>query len=240
MRRLLVFVWAVTALMGLLASNTAAHSVDLDCGDFASQTGAQNHRDLHPGDPDGLDEDNDGVGCPELPCPCGATVLPPSTPIPVRSPPAAPPPPLATDARVVGVIDANTLTVRLPAGETVDVRLIGIDAPKRRGPGARADCGALDATAHMKRLALRNGIGRSVRLRTDPTHAPDDGLGRRLAYVDARGVDFGRTLISSGWAQVDAFDGDFLRANIYRKAQASAKAAQRGAWRRCSGAAAAR
>ncbi len=234
-RRLLLLAGAVIVLMGLLASNAATHTRDLDCSDFAFQTAAQDHRDVHLGDPDRLDDDDDGTTCEELPCPCGATPLPPVTPIPARSPPATVPAPLTTTARVDDVIDGRTLKVRLPAGEIVDVALIGIDSPQTGRPGSRGECAALDATARMRKLAFGNATGPIVRLQTDPTQDRVDRSDRLLVYVSARGVDFGRTMIASGLAKVHGSERDFVRLTSYRKAQASAKAAKRGVWRRCGG-----
>ncbi|MDP8908657.1 MAG: thermonuclease family protein [Chloroflexota bacterium] len=228
-RRLLLLVCTLgAALAGLPASNAAAHSVDLDCSDFGFQAAAQDHKDVHAGDPDQLDDDDDGRACEdELPCPCDdATVAPHAlAPTPVRPLPATVPARLPTRAEVVRVIDGDTLTVRPAVGETLTVRLVGVTAARRR-------CGGPNAVARMKALVFHNGIGRSVRLRTDPTEDREDRFGRTLAYVSVRGADLGRTLVSSGWASVDIFK-DFVRATIYRRAQASAKAAGRGMWRRC-------
>lgn len=233
-RRWLVLVGAVCASMALLTADGVTHSVDLDCEDFKTQRSAQDHRNTHSGDPDGLDDAN-GETCPGLPCPCGATELPPPAPTPIRAAPTAPlGMPSTTEARVTAVVDAGTLAVRLPAGDAAHVRLIGVDAPKPRAVRARAACGAADAAARMRRLAFRNGVGRRVRLTSDPTQAREDGFARSLAYVDARGVDFGRTLIVSGWAKVDASDRDFQRLGSYRKAQHAARAAGLGVWRMCS------
>lgn len=237
MRRVLLLVIAVAALTTMPASDAAAHSVDLDCPDFASQAQAQEHRDRHAGDPDRLDHDEDGTACEELPCPCGFIVLPPAPPVPARSAPGPLPWPLTMKARVAGVIDAGTLKVRLLDGEMITVRLIGIHSPTRRGTGSRGECGAQEATARMKRLAFRDGVGRIVELRTDPTREREGESGGLLAYVGVGGSDFGRTLIASGWAKVQPFDANFLRVSAYRKAQASAKAAKRGLWRRCAGSA---
>lgn len=46
-----------------------AAAADLDCADFSSQAEAQ--ESLLPGDPYGLDGDNDGIACEDNPCPCG-------------------------------------------------------------------------------------------------------------------------------------------------------------------------
>lgn len=51
--------------MFLLGSAGSAAAVDYDCEDFSSQEEAQEY--LLPGDPYGLDGDNDGVACEDLP-----------------------------------------------------------------------------------------------------------------------------------------------------------------------------
>lgn len=66
-----------------------AHALDYNCSDFANQAEAQEH--LLPGDPYGLDGDNDGVACESLPCPCSSTS--PSSP-PPSSEPIGPIPPI--------------------------------------------------------------------------------------------------------------------------------------------------
>ncbi len=46
----------------------ADHRTDRrNCSDFLTQAGAQEYFAQHPGDPDKLDPDNDGVACEELP-----------------------------------------------------------------------------------------------------------------------------------------------------------------------------
>ena len=234
MCRPLVLACSVIALMALPASNAPAHSQDKDCADFPTQRAAQDHQDTHVGDPDHLNDEH-GVTCPELPCPCGATPLPPAAPSPVRPPSAAPLAPLPTTAQVSRVVDGDTLKVRLPAGEMANVGLIGVDSPEPGKPGSRGDCGALQATAQMKRLVLRNASDRSVTLQSDPRQVREDPPDRLLVYVSARGVDLGRTMIALGAATVAVFDSDFARRATYRKAQASAKAAKRGIWRHCGG-----
>jgi len=231
MRRLLLSICAAGVLAGLPSSAAANHAGDLDCSAFPSKAAAQAHLAAHPGDPDGLDGDSDGGACETLPCPC------PGVAAPVPAPPAVTPAAVAqtAKARVVRVIDGDTLKVRLAAGPTATVRLIGIDTPETRKPGTPVQCGGLDATARMKKLALRNGAGRTVTLKTDPTQDVLDRFDRLLAYVSAAGVDFGRTMVSSGWAKVYVYEQAFLRVKGYRAAQASGRAARRGVWRKCGG-----
>jgi micrococcal nuclease len=81
---------------------------------------------------------------------------------------------------VVRVIDGDAVKVRLTTGQTANVRLIGIDTPETGKPGPPVECGGLDATARMKKLALLNGRGRMVSLRSDPTQDSTDRFGRLL------------------------------------------------------------
>ena len=62
-------VWAVAALLAwaVCASAPAGAQDDLDCPDFATQEEAQTVYDQDPSDPNGLDEDGDGVACESLP-----------------------------------------------------------------------------------------------------------------------------------------------------------------------------
>ncbi len=53
-----------TAIVTVTAAPAAAHTGgDLDCADFATQAEAQAELQAHPGDPNNLDRDNDGVAC---------------------------------------------------------------------------------------------------------------------------------------------------------------------------------
>jgi len=53
------------------SGTVAEHLEDLDCSAFPVQADAQEHYRAHPGDPDLLDEDSDGLACEDfLPCPC--------------------------------------------------------------------------------------------------------------------------------------------------------------------------
>jgi endonuclease YncB( thermonuclease family) len=241
-RRLVLSLCAIAALLALPSSATATHTGDVDCPDFATQAAAQNHLLADPGDPDGLDGDHDGIACESNPCPClGKSVVAPPPPAPVTPPPPLPASSTAAavtaKARVVRVIDGDTLKVKLATGQTVTVRLIGIDTPETVKPGTAVECGGRDATARMKKLALRNGVGRSVTLTSDPTQDAVDRYGRVLAYVDGDGADFGRSLVSSGWAKTYVYGQGFRRVGAYRRAQASARKARpgRGVWRTCGG-----
>jgi len=244
--RALVLAGVACALVVFLPSPASAAAKN--CSDFANQAAAQAWLNAYPGDPDGLDGDDDGVGCESLPCPCAGAGTTPTPPAPVTpsAPPAAPPAPapaqaqaspkiLNVEARITSVIDGDTLKVRFAVGTKTTVRLIGIDTPETKKPGTPVQCGGRAATARMKQLAFRNGRGRAVTITSDPTQDLTDRYGRLLSYVSTSGTDFGRTMVSSGWAKTYVYKVSFQRVDQYRSAQKSARSAKRGVHRRCAG-----
>jgi hypothetical protein len=56
----------MTAGLSLGLPGTAS-AADLNCSDFATQADAQATVDANPGDPNGLDRDDDGIACETLP-----------------------------------------------------------------------------------------------------------------------------------------------------------------------------
>lgn len=221
---------AICTLVAVAAPGTARadHGTDRNCTDFETQADAQGHLDAHPGDPDGLDSDKDGVACERNPCPC-AGPAPESQSSPARWP-------RRYRGRVLGVVDGDTLKVRLRDGRPRTVRLLGIDTPELARAGEPAECGGRAAKRRMKRLVRRGK--RRVRLRTDPSQAREDAYGRLLAYVHRRrsGRDLGKAMLRSGWAAVYVFGGvPFQRVNGYERAAERAERRGRGVHRRCGG-----
>lgn len=144
------------------------------------------------------------------------------------------------NARVVRVVDGDTLKVRLSDGRRRTVRVLGIDTPETKRPDTPVECGGPQASAAMARLALRgDGVratGRDVVLIADPTGDAEDRFGRVLAYVEADGRDLGERQIAEGWSEVYAFRGRrFQRRARYERAEAQARRAGRGAWTACDG-----
>ena len=190
----------IVLLVGVVAV-PAAPAQDRDCGGFATQAAAQAYFVALGGptyDPDRLDADSDGIACETLPCPCSSNAgsapapTPTSTPTVVPTPTATPTPTPQSpatkrSARIVRVIDGDTLRVRLSSGQQITVRLIGIDTPETKRPGVAVECGGKAASAFMHQLAFRRGRGRQVTLVGDPSQDATDRYGRTLAYVDASG-----------------------------------------------------
>lgn len=209
-------------LLALLPTS-AAHAADRDCSDFDTQAQAQRFfLDHSPRlDPHRLDADGDGRACESLPCPCttsGGTTSGSGGGT------------LRQSARVVQVVDGDTVDVRLRSGAKRRVRMIGIDTPEVYGG---VECGGRKASASLKKLLPR---GTRVRLVSDPSQARVDRYGRLLRYVvkSATGVDVNRKQVWRGWARVYVYANDpFKRVGTYRIAQRSARAHDRGIWGLC-------
>ena len=236
----------IVFLVGAVAA-PAAPAQDRDCGDFATQSAAQAHFVALGGptyDPDRLDADSDGIACEALPCPCSSTPgsapapTPTATPTVVPTPTATPPqsPAAKRSARIVRVIDGDTLRVRLSSGQQITVRLIGIDTPETKRPGVAIECGGMAASAFMHQIAFRHGRGRQVTLVEDRSQDATDRYGRTLAYVDASAKgDLGRLMLRAGWASVYVFANPFGRHARYESAAGQAAARRIGAWNHCDG-----
>jgi endonuclease YncB( thermonuclease family) len=218
----------VAALSVLLASFSLvaapAHAADKDCGDFGSQKAAQIFflDNGGPGsDPHRLDADGDGVVCESNPAPYYDGSTPPDSSTPgARA--------VKQRARVVTVVDGDTIKVRLAGGKRRSVRLIGIDTPEVYGG---VECGGRKASRSMRRLAPR---GTRVVLVSDPTQDNVDRYGRLLRYVMKSGRDLNRAQVHRGWASVYVYDGNpFKRVGGYRTSQRAAQAAPRGIWHLC-------
>lgn len=90
MKSLVSGVLVVLAVGIVLAAHSPsrAAAADLDCADFSSQAEAQ--ESLLPGDPYGLDGDNDGIACEDNPCPCSTSTEGGGS---IETGPPSPPPP---------------------------------------------------------------------------------------------------------------------------------------------------
>ena len=132
---------------------------------------------------------------------------------------------------VIRVVDGDTLKVRVD-GRVETVRLLGIDTPESKRPGAPVECGSRRAGTALRRLV----DGRSVVLRADSSQDAEDRFGRVLAYVELGGDDVGEALVASGWAKPYVYGGvPFARVGAYRAAARSARALGAGVYGACGG-----
>lgn len=131
-------------------------------------------------------------------------------------------------ARVIRVIDGDTVKVKLKGGPRRDVRIIGIDTPELRGD----ECGSLFAKRSAREYMPR---GSFVLLISDTTQAREDRYNRLLRYVHKRGgFDVGRGQLRRGWAKVYVYNNKpFKRTRSCKRTQAEARTANRGIWELC-------
>jgi len=113
---------------------------------------------------------------------CGCTVT------------AGEPPARSDTARVVRVVDGDTIEVAL-GGATDDVRYIGVDTPETVKPGEPVQCYGPEASAFNHRLVE----GETVRLVFD--HELRDVYGRLLAYVYVGDRFVNAALVRGGYAR---------------------------------------
>jgi len=216
---------AFAGVLVLTGTSAAAHAVaDRDCGDFSTQAAAQQFF-LDAGgpqsDPHSLDADGDGVACESNPCPCstdqggGGGNPPAQEPIKRQK------------ARVIRVIDGDTVKVKLVGGPRRNVRILGIDTPEVFGG---KECGGPAASRAAKRMLPR---GTRVLLVSDRSQHLKDRYGRLLRYVQKGRMDVGRNQLKQGHATVYVFDKPFKRVQSYRAGQAAAKRQNKGIWKHC-------
>lgn len=136
--------------------------------------------------------------------------------------PAVIPAATSTLVPVVGIIDGDTIKVRI-GGATERVRVIGIDTPELAG----GECYAQQAASKMQSLAQ----SRSVSLESDPTQADRDRYDRLLRHVF---LDDGRSaaevLIAGGFGREYTYAADYRYQDSYRAAEARARSAGSGLW----------
>ncbi|GAA0977416.1 Thermonuclease [Nocardioides aquaticus] len=227
-----MFIALAVALTGLLGFTTAtAQAADKDCGDFATQKAAQTFYINHGGpqsDPHGLDAEGDGVACEGNPCPCSTDQGGGGGGGDNGGGGNPEPKPKRAAAKIIRVVDGDTAKVKYIGGGKATVRFLGIDTPEVFGG---EECGGPEASE-----ALKNRLPRGTRvvLISDTSQDLKDRYGRQLRYVEKKGTDVGRAMIFDGKGEVYVYQGNpFNRVKAYRKAQDSAKDADRGIWGAC-------
>lgn len=145
---------------------------------------------------------------------------------PLVETPAPLPVPAGQNARVMRVIDGDTITVLIGDAE-MTLRLIGVDTPETVAPNQPVGCYGPEASA-FTRAAL---TGKQVILEQDVSET--DRFGRLLRYVWLDGQLFNETLVREGYAQVSTFPPDVRYVDRLRAAQVAAREANKGRWGAC-------
>lgn len=130
-------------------------------------------------------------------------------------------------ARVVRVIDGDTIEARIGDGRTDDVRLIGVDTPETVKPGTPVQCFGERASHFTKRRLT----GRRVRLVFGVE--PRDVYGRLLAYVYVGGRLYNSILVRRGLARSLTIPPNDRFAPRFKRLELTAARTGRGLWGAC-------
>jgi micrococcal nuclease len=142
------------------------------------------------------------------------------------TPPTDGVPSQARAVTVTGVIDGDTIRVRLD-GRDQRVRLIGVNTPEVDWYGGRAECYGSEAALYTRHRLL----GRSVRLRFDTRRL--DPYRRLLAYVSVGRELFNLTLVRNGYAEADPVPPDTRMESLFARAESGAHSTAAGMWSVC-------
>ena len=167
----------------------------------------------------------------------GASVAPAATTAAPSAGASAAPAPVATalpsgltQARVVRVVDGDTIHVEI-GGEEYTVRYIGMDTPETVDPNRPVGCYGPEASAHNKQLVE----DQTVWLEKDISET--DKYGRLLRYVwlsdeadPALGQMVNAILVRDGYAQVSTYPPDVKYQDYFLGLEREARAAAAGLW----------
>lgn len=142
------------------------------------------------------------------------TILPTLTPVSERTP-----------AKVVKVIDGDTINVEL-SGKAETIRLIGIDAPEQNDPRRPVQCFANEAANKAKELLS----GKTILLEADATQGDRDKYQRLLRYIFLAQTNINKLLISEGYAHEYTYNLPYRYQSEFKQAENEAREAERGLW----------
>jgi micrococcal nuclease len=156
-----------------------------------------------------------------------STAAPRVRPAATPSAPALPTPgPTAVFARVVRVVDGDTIEVDIQ-GKFYTVRYIGIDTPKTVHPNRPVECFGKEASRRNRQLVE----GKVVTLEKDVSET--DRYGRLLRYVWVDGQMVNAVLVTEGYARTYTYPPDVKYAHLFLQLEREAREASRGLWGAC-------
>lgn len=130
------------------------------------------------------------------------------------------------NAKVLNVIDGDTVLVEI-SGVRETIRIIGINTPETVDPRKPVECFGKEASIQAKKLL----DGQIVQLETDVTQGERDKYSRLLRYVFLVGnTDFGKQMIFDGYAYEYTYAKPYKYQQPYKAAQSTAQATKRGLW----------
>ncbi len=134
--------------------------------------------------------------------------------------------PTSTQYKVVSVVDGDTVKVSIN-GTTETIRIIGLNTPETVDPRKGVECFGKEASNKAKDLLS----GKNVTLEVDPSQGERDKYGRLLRYVFlVDGTDFGKSMITNGYAYEYTYNTPYKYQSAYKTAQLQAQANKMGLW----------
>ncbi len=131
-----------------------------------------------------------------------------------------------TTSKVIKVVDGDTVTVETN-GVRETIRIIGINTPETVDPRKPVECFGQEASSRAHTL-LDN---QTVTLEADSTQGERDKYDRLLRYVFLPdGSDFGKQMISEGYAYEYTYSTPYKYQQDYKTSQSDAENAERGLW----------
>lgn len=127
---------------------------------------------------------------------------------------------------VVSVIDGDTINVKIDE-DIKTVRVIGINTPETVDPRKPVECFGKEASSKAKEILS----SQKVYLKEDESQGLTDKYGRLLRYVFlSSGEDYGKFMISSGYAYEYTYKVSYKYQNEYKEAEILAKNNKAGLW----------
>lgn len=127
--------------------------------------------------------------------------------------------------KVTEVVDGDTIKVSMN-GSVETLRIIGLDTPETLDPRKPVQCFGKEASTKAKSFLT----GKTITLEADATQGERDKYGRLLRYVFLDGVDYGKTMISEGYAHEYTYKLPYKYQTAYKAAQSSAQVGKLGFW----------
>jgi micrococcal nuclease len=161
-----------------------------------------------------------------------ATVAPrPPGPSPIDVAAIHGPGAVESNAVVDAEVDGDTIRVALADGTKEKIRLIGIDTPETKKPGAPIGCFGPEASHFTAALIP---VGTPIALELDVE--PRDKYGRLLAYVRRAddGLFINEALAAYGYAMVLTYPPNVAYTDRFVEAVATARDQNLGLWGGCS------
>lgn len=143
-------------------------------------------------------------------------------------PNGSPPPSGERRAKVLRVVDGDTILVRVAGGGTERVRYIGVDTPESVKPSSPVECFGPEASDFNRRTVQ----GKTVRLVRD--REPEDRYGRSLAFVYVGDTFVNAELLKYGYARTIEIEPNTSKAEYFASLERVAMRTKKGLWRACN------